>query len=103
MFCENRRKIAVFFKSQDCIILGVQRNLGIRNHGRKKKGMRVSAYIAKDSYDGKRKNLIGKLDTTFIRTMPDETAGMSTGTWNESELDRINCFILRLLVLSCRL
>ena len=59
--------------------------------------MRVSAYITKDSYDGKRKNLIGKLDTTFIRSMPDETAGMSTGTWNECEVDRIICFIIKIL------
>lgn len=57
--------------------------------------MRVSAYITKDSYDGKRKDLIGKLDTTFIRSMPDETAGMSAGTWNEGEIDRINCFIIK--------
>lgn len=73
----------MLFKSPDDIMLSLQRDLGIRNHGREKESMCMSAYITKDPYNSKSKDLIDKLDPAFVRAMPDETAGVSTSAGNK--------------------
>ena len=47
--------------------------------------------------DRKCKNLVCKLDVPFVRTITDETTGMTTGTGNEVQVERIDRIIIKIL------
>ena len=47
--------------------------------------------------DRKSKNPVCKLDVPLIRTIPDETTGLTTGTGNEVQIERMDDMIVKIL------
>lgn len=74
-----------------------KRELGIGNHGGKQECMGVPALFTIHTHDRKRESIIRKTYGPPIRTVADEAAGMSAGTWNEVQIQRIYCFIIKIL------
>ena len=63
--------------------LYIQWDLGIRDHGRQKKCMSVTAYCAIDADYSQKDQFILQLDLPFIGTITDQTSRMATGTWDK--------------------
>ena len=60
-----------------------QCNLGIGNDGRKQECMGMTAGIAEDPRHPKQKDRVSLSEFTGIAAVPDQTAGMATGTGDQ--------------------
>ena len=63
--------------------LNRQGNLGIGNDGRKQECMGMTAGIAEDPRHPKQKDRVSLSEFTGIAAVPDQTAGMATGTGDQ--------------------
>lgn len=57
----------------------------------------MSTGFAVHTHDRKRENFISKLDAASVRAITYEAAGVTTGTWNEVQIKRSDCFIVKIL------
>ncbi len=82
------------FISMNGSYLYVQRDLRIRNHGRKKKSMSMTTCCAIDTNDGQCDHFVFGLDVSFIGAITDQASGMTAGTRNKPQIERIYRFII---------
>lgn len=57
----------------------------------------MPAYCAINTNYGQRDRFVFQLDVSFIGTIADQTSGMSAGTRNKVQIERIYRFIIKIL------
>ena len=72
----------LFFITVSNRSLNVERDLRIRNKGRKKERVGMPACCTENAGNTKEYDVIVHPDVTVISTIPDERAGKSTCTWD---------------------
>lgn len=77
--------------------LNCERDLGIRDKGRKKDGMGVPACRTEDAGNPKEDDAVSHPDFTEICTIPDEGTGKSAGTRDLVKVQRIDGLIIKIL------
>lgn len=87
----------LFFITVSDRSLNVERNLGIRNKGRKKDGVSMTACCTENAGNTKEDDVISHPDFTLISAIPDERTRKTTGTGNLAKVQRIDDFIIKIL------
>lgn len=74
-----------------------ERDLGIRDNGRKKERVGMPTGIAEDPCNTKKDDLVRHPDFTEVSAIPDQRAGVSAGTSDLEKIKGINGFIIKIL------
>lgn len=82
------------FVALDESSLDLERNLRIRDNGRKKEGMGMSAGVAENTGNAKGDNLFWQPDFACITAVPNQASGAAAGTGQLDKFNRKNDVII---------